>query len=44
MVILTLLLFETPGSIIRVKMAVVVRSLRLGIMRIAFPHLADVYV
>jgi hypothetical protein len=44
MVILILLLFQTPGSIIRVKMAVVVRCMRLGITHFAFPHLADVYV
>jgi len=33
-----------PGSIMCVKMAVVVRRLRLGIIRIALLHLADVYV
>ena len=33
-----------PGSIKRVKMAVVVESVHLGIIRTALPHLADVYV
>jgi hypothetical protein len=33
-----------PGSIKRVKMAVVVKSVHLGIIHIALPHLADVYV
>jgi hypothetical protein len=33
-----------PVFIIRVKMAVVVKDVRLGIIPIALPHLADVYV